>query len=81
MLDSHCPMRPHEGSYTFDRDSTHFRYILYYLRNGAHLEAMMLPHEKKYLLELLVEARFYELWGLEDIILQRLKQVTNSDRF
>ena len=56
MLDSRCPK---EGSYTFDRDSTHFRYILYYFRNGAHLEAVMLPHEKKYVLELLVEARFY----------------------
>ena len=75
-----CPFRPYaRDTYYFDRDPSHFRFILNYLRNGGYLDIMTLPHEKKYLLELLQEARFYMLGGLEELIVQRLRQVTRSD--
>ena len=76
-----CPMRPHRNCYYFDRDPAHFKFILNYLRNGAHLEMLTLPHEKWYLLELLTEARFFRVQGLVKIILDRLEQVTKSRDF
>ena len=76
-----CPMRPHRNCYYFDRDPAHFKFILNYLRNGAHLEMLTLPHEKRYLLELLTEARFFRVQGLVKIILDRLEQVTKSRDF
>ena len=77
MLRKDSPMRPCGNTYYFNRDPSHFRFILNYLRNGAHLEAMTLPHEKRYLMELLAEARFHLL----EIILERLCQVTKSNEF
>ena len=56
-----CPMRPHRNCYYFDRDPAHFKFILNYLRNGAHLEMLTLP--QRYLLELLMEARFFPCSG------------------
>ena len=76
MLRKGCPLRPSRNTYFLDRDPLHFKFILNYLRNGAHVDICMLPHEKRYLLEMLMESRFYMLSGLEDIILARLKQVT-----
>ena len=54
----------------FDRASVHFRLI------WGHLDAITLPHVKRYLFELMTEARFYALQGLQDIILGRLQQMT-----
>lgn len=49
-----------EDDYTFiDRDPTHFRYILNYLRG-----AVVLPRDRRALHELRVEADFYSLRGL-----------------
>ena len=45
-----CRMRPSGNTYKFDRDPTHFRYTLNYLRNGGHLDKMTLPQEKRDLL-------------------------------
>ena len=64
-----CPFRPFisygRATYFFYRDSAHFRVILNYLRNGAMVKEGSLPPERRYLLEILTEARYYRLWGLE----------------
>ena len=44
-----CPMCLHRTCYNFDRDPAHFKLILNYLSNGAHLEMLTLPNEKRYL--------------------------------
>ena len=76
-----CPMRPSGNTYKFDRDPTHFRYILNYLRNGGHLDKMTLPQEKKHLLELITEVRYFCLKGMEEIVLDRLELETGSRDF
>ena len=81
MLRPTCPMRPSGHIYFFDRDPAHFRFVLNYLRNGGHLDSMTLPHEKRYLLELLTECRFFCLRGLEEIVLDRLEQLTQSRNY
>lgn len=78
MLKETCPLRPSKEVYFFDRDPSHFRFILNFLRNGAHIDAFTLPRERRYLLELLTEARFYYLRVLEETILDRLQQTTRS---
>ena len=76
-----CPFRPSTSygrpTYYFDRDSSHFRFILNYLRNGAMVKEGSLPRERRYLLEMLCEARFFRLRGLEDAILARLEHSTD----
>ena len=42
LLRKICPMRPHRNTY---RDPRHFKIILTYLRNGAHLDVCLLPHK------------------------------------
>ncbi|XP_065837528.1 uncharacterized protein [Oscarella lobularis] len=46
-----------DGSYFFDRDPTHFRYILNYLRAGIHYR----PDTDLASRELLLEARYYKV--------------------
>ena len=81
MLRKDSPMRPQGRVYFFDRDPSHFRFVLNYLRNGGHLDVSTLPHEKRYLLELLAEVKFYNLEGLQEIIRERLFQITKSRKF
>ena len=83
MLEPNSPFRPYgRNMYYIDRDCTHFRTILSYLRNGAHLEARTLPSDERVLVELLIEARFYMCERLQEIIQAKLEQVTGSkDRF
>eukprot|EP01113_Clastostelium_recurvatum_P022758 TRINITY_DN2726_c0_g1_i4.p1 TRINITY_DN2726_c0_g1~~TRINITY_DN2726_c0_g1_i4.p1 ORF type:complete len:332 (-),score=51.93 TRINITY_DN2726_c0_g1_i4:24-1019(-) len=50
-----------DGRIFIDRDGTHFRYVLNYLRNGE----LLVPEDKLVRKELLVEAQFY---GLQDMI-------------
>ena len=41
-------MRPVNGNtYTFDRNPKYFEYILDYLRNGSHINLMVLPGGEK----------------------------------
>ena len=51
-----------DGSYFIDRDGTHFRYILNYLRTGN----LLLPDDKLVRKELLEEAEFYQISGIVD---------------
>ena len=83
MLEPDSPFRPYgRNMYFIDRDSTHFRLILMYLRNGAHIDAGVLPDDRRSLLELLVEARFYMCQRLQEIICEKLQRVTGSkDQF
>ena len=45
-----------DGSYFIDRDGTHFRYILNYLRTGQ----LIVPKDEIIREELLAEAEFYQ---------------------
>ena len=51
-----------DGSYFIDRDGTHFRYILNYLRTGQ----LVVPEDKIIRRELLTEAEFYQVEGIID---------------
>jgi len=53
-----------DGSYFIDRDGTHFRYILNYLRTGY----LLLPDTKLIRKELLEEAEFYQIRGIVDVL-------------
>ena len=83
MLRDDSPFRPYgRNMYYIDRDGSHFRHILNYLRNGAHIDAEVLPDDRRTLLELLTEARFYMCQRLQEIICKKLEQVTGSkDQF
>ena len=59
-------IEPHgDGAFFIDRDGTHFRFILNYLRNGK----LTLPEGATFLKELADEAEFYQIQG----ILEELK--------
>ena len=83
MLRDDSPFRPYgRNMYYIDRDGSRFRHILNYLRNGAHIDAEVLPDDRRTLLELLTEARFYMCQRLQEIICKKLEQVTGSkDQF
>ena len=57
-----------DGSYFIDRDGTHFRYILNYLRTG-HL---IVPKDEMVRRELLAEAEFYQVEGVINELTARL---------
>ena len=62
-----------DGTYFIDRDGTHFRYILNYLRDGGILSESTLPKDKTLYRELLQEAEYYQLQALTDHIRGLLK--------
>ena len=51
-----------DGSFFIDRDGTHFRFILNYLRDGE----LTLPKEATFLDELRKEVAFYQIQGMLD---------------
>ena len=51
-----------DGSYFTDRDGTHFRFILQYIRTGE----VVFPDDKVIRKELLTEAEFYQIQGMID---------------
>ena len=53
-----------DGSFFIDRDGTHFRFILNYLRDGE----LILPEGATFLKELEAEAKFYQLQGILDAV-------------
>ena len=54
------PKPSEDGSYFIDRDGTHFRYILNYLRTGQ----LIVPKDEIIRVELLAEAEFYQIDGI-----------------
>ena len=61
MFSGRFDTKPSEdGSYFIDRDGTHFRHILNYLRTGQ----LIVPEEKIFRKELLAEAEFYQIEGI-----------------
>ena len=48
-----------DGAYFIDRDATYFRYILNFLRDGI---ITIDVEDKKTMIELLTEARFYQIY-------------------
>lgn len=70
------PVKPQGNTIFLDRDASHFRLILNYLRNGCQIvNVATLPRERRYLLELKEECRYYRLRGLRKIISKRLKHL------
>jgi len=53
-----------DGSYFIDRDGTHFRYILNYLRTGQ----LIVPKDEIIREELLAEAEFYQVEGIAKVL-------------
>jgi len=61
MFSGRFDTKPSEdGSYFIDRDGTHFRYILNYLRTGQ----LIVPQDRTVCKELLAEAEFYQVEGI-----------------
>ena len=58
----HLRLTP-DGAVFIDRDGTHFRWILNFLRDGA-LHPGTLPRDESLVLELMAEAEYYQLQGL-----------------
>ena len=69
----HPITKQNDGSVFIDRDGTHFRIILNYLRGGI-TSTEQLPDNKLQLLELLTEVNYYQLKGLEKIIKSEEKE-------
>lgn len=67
-----------DGSYFIDRDGTHFRHILNYLRDGCIKEGT-LPCSDAVLRELLTEGEYYQLSGLVDILSATLCKTPQYD--
>ena len=56
-----------DGAFFINRDGTHFRFILNYLRNGE----LILPDGATFLKELKVEAKFYLIQGILDELVSK----------
>ena len=66
-------MQCKDGSFFIDRDGTHFRHILNYLRDGEEVVESF-PKSVDTLLELLREANFYQLDGLASLLKPLLRK-------
>lgn len=75
MLKPDSPFRPSKNIYFFDRDPSHFKIILNYLKYNCTYEKRYLPREHVYLYEILQEAKFYRLSGLVDLIKERFQDL------
>ncbi|PFX29375.1 uncharacterized protein LOC111324926 [Stylophora pistillata] len=63
MFSGKFEMKPtDDGAFFIDRDGTHFRFILNYLRSGE----LILPEGATFLKELEAEAKFYQIQGILD---------------
>ena len=68
MFSGRLDTKPAEdGTYFIDRDGTHFRYILNYLRTGR----LLVPEDQLVQKELLEEAEFYQIRGIIDELCPR----------
>lgn len=68
MFSGRFDTKPDEdGTYFIDRDGTHFRYILNYLRTGE----LVVPDDKTVRHELLIEAKFYQVEGIIEALIPK----------
>lgn len=67
-----------DGSYFIDRDGTHFRYLLNFLRDGGFREGT-LPQERGFLNELLTEAEYYQIHALIKLIRDKLRRAGGDE--
>ena len=75
MFSGRFDMKPSEdGSFFIDRDGTHFRFILNFLRTGK----LTLPEGATFIKELEEEAEFYQIPGLIDALRAAKLTVTNK---
>ena len=75
MFSGKFDMKPSEdGSFFIDRDGTHFRFILNFLRTGK----LTLPEGATFTKELEEEAEFYQIQGLIDALRAAKLTVTNK---
>ena len=65
----HYVKKEEDGSYFIDRDGTHFRHILNYLRDGF-CDEETLPTDRGIQTELLTEAEYYQLSGLVALLVR-----------
>ncbi|CAI9732546.1 BTB POZ domain-containing KCTD7 [Octopus vulgaris] len=75
----HLLKTENDGSYFIDRDGTHFRYILNYLRDGGLKEGTLPMTNETALKELLIEAEYYQLIDLIDCLQNILQK--KEDRY
>jgi hypothetical protein len=63
------------NTYFVDRDPSHFRLILNYMKNGL-CDLRTLPRDVRYLYELYYEAQFYQLQDLMRAVIEKIEQVS-----
>ena len=73
----HTLVKDEEGAYFIDRDGTHFRFILNYLRDGQLGEGT-LPEDRFQLQEVLRESDYYQLTELAQHIRVKLMPVVTQ---
>lgn len=74
----HALKQEDDSSYFLDRDGTHFRYILNFLRDGSFRPGT-LPTDRTFLNELLSEAEYFQIGGLVQLLTDCLKGVVGGD--
>ena len=74
----HALRQDDDGAYFIDRDGTHFRYVLNYLRDGGFRPGS-LPADPCFLGELCTEAEYYQLAGLTRIVTDQIANLVDGD--
>ena len=72
-------MQCKDGSFFIDRDGTHFRHILNYLRDGEEVVESF-PKSLEVLSELIREAKFYQLDSLIALLKPLLQEIDVSNQ-
>jgi hypothetical protein len=75
----HALRQDDDGSYFIDRDGTHFRYVLNFLRDGCSFRPGTLPGDRAFLNELLTEAEYYQVSSLVRLLNEHIKALTTED--
>jgi len=73
----HALRQDDDGAYFIDRDGTHFRYVLNYLRDGGFRPGS-LPADPCFLAELCTEAEYYQLAGLTRIVTDHITNLVDA---